>query len=308
LEKELILNILLQVLGKSKKTSRNNYAFKCPNNCHPTKHKLEINLDTHQYQCWICGNQEGGYKGKNLIKLLKQSKASPTKIDELKPYIKYKSKPNSLNVPSTNLILPKEFKPFFNNPHYNKQALKYLKSRGLTNQDIIKYNIGYCDEGEYRDKIIIPSYDKEGKLNFFTSRSFIKDSFIKYKNPDISRNIVPFELFINWNLPIILCEGVFDAIAIKRNAIPLLGKTLSQELLKNIITNNSKKIYIALDNDALEDALKHCELFLNENKEVHLVKLDQKDPSEIGFNKFLELLETSIPLTFNKLLKYKLYL
>ncbi len=37
---------------------------------------------------------------------------------------------------------------------------------------------------------------------------------------------IPFEIFINWNSPIIRCEGMFDAISIKRNAIPLLGKNI----------------------------------------------------------------------------------
>ena len=74
--------------------------------------------------------------------------------------------------------------------------------------------------------VIIPSYDENGELNYFISRSFEKDAFIKYRNPDCSRDIIAFELFINWSSPLILCEGAFDALAIKRNAIPLLGKNI----------------------------------------------------------------------------------
>jgi hypothetical protein len=78
--------------------------------------------------------------------------------------------------------------------------------------------------------IIIPSYDANGKLNYFTARSFEKDPYTKYRNPETSRDIIPFELFINWDLPIILCEGPFDAMAIKRNAIPLFGKNIQSIL------------------------------------------------------------------------------
>ena len=98
-----------------------------------------------------------------------------------------------------------------------------------------------------------------------------------------SSNIIPFELFINWNLPLILCEGPFDAIAIKRNAIPLLGSNIQGSLMKKIVTSTVKKIYIALDSDAIKKSIKYAEEFINEGKEVYIVELQGKDPSEMGF-------------------------
>jgi DNA primase len=124
----------------------------------------------------------------------------------------------------------------------------------------------------------------------------------------VSRDIIPFELFINWNLPIILCEGPFDAIAIKRNAIPLFGKNIQPALMKKIVTSKVQKIYIALDNDAIEKALEFCELLLNEGKEVYLVELKGKDPSEMGFEHFTKLIQNTTPLTNYKLMEKKLQL
>ena len=92
--------------------------------------------------------------------------------------------------------------------------------------------------------IIIPTYDKDGRLNYFTARSFDKNSYIKYRNPQASRDIIPNEHFINWRLPIIICEGLFDAISIKRNAIPLLGKNIQSNLMKKIVSSFVQKIYI----------------------------------------------------------------
>ena len=83
--------------------------------------------------------------------------------------------------------------------------------------------------------IIIPTYDEDGILNYFTARSFEKEPYVKYRNPSVSRDIIPNEHLINWRLPIIICEGLFDAIAIKRNAIPLLGKNLQHNLLMKIV-------------------------------------------------------------------------
>jgi DNA primase len=154
--------------------------------------------------------------------------------------------------------------------------------------------------------IVIPSYDSNGKLNYFTARSFEKNPYIKYRNPDVSRDIIPFELFINWELPIILCEGPFDAIAIKRNVIPLFGKNLQPNLMKKIVTSKVQKIYIALDNDAVKQALGFCEQLLDIGKEVYLVELQGKDPSEMGFENFTKLIQNVQPLTQYKLMDKKL--
>ena len=82
-----------------------------------------------------------------------------------------------------------------------------MLKRGLRPEDIVKYNIGYCETGEYEDKIIIPSYDERGRLNFFVGRSFYQSKF-KHKNPKVSKNIVGFDLLINWDIPLVLCEGI----------------------------------------------------------------------------------------------------
>ena len=57
---------------------------------------------------------------------------------------------------------------------------------------------------------------------------------------------------INWNVPIVLCEGAFDAISIKRNAIPLFGKNISKKLMQKLVTSEVKKVYLALDKDAIK--------------------------------------------------------
>ncbi len=187
-----------------------------------------------------------------------------------------------------------------------RQALAYLKRRKVTKADILRYNIGYCEGGVYDKMIIIPSYSHEGTLNYFVARNFNEHSPVKYKNPPMSKDIVPFELFINWSSPLILCEGMFDALAIKRNAIPLLGKHIQKELMKKIVTSQVQKIYIALDKDAQKDAVKFCEYLMDEGKEVYLVDLEEKDPSEMGFNSITNLIQTTLPLNQYDLMAKKL--
>ena len=154
--------------------------------------------------------------------------------------------------------------------------------------------------------IIIPTYNKEGRLNYFTARSFDKNAYIKYRNPKVSRDIIPNEHLINWRLPIIICEGLFDAIAIKRNAVPLLGKNIQSELMKKIVSSFVDKIYIALDKDAIKQALHFCENLMMEGKEVYFVDLQDKDPSEMGFKNFTKLIQNTVPMTYSSLLEQKL--
>jgi len=312
-----LLSLLESILGRGKPTSRGNYAFMCPNGCHSTKPKLEICVDPTEvntkgnpifqhYGCWVCG-----LRGELIKTLFKKLKVSSNKYEELKLIIgDIKIDPSTLKSIS-NIIptLPEEFislKDPKNLSIEGKHALKYLiRERNLTHYDVEKYNIGYCEEGKYANRVIIPSYDEKGELNFFISRTYLKGDIRKYDLPPFSRDIVFFDLFINWDLPIIICEGVFDAITLKRNTIPLLGTDITNNLMKKIIKSNVEKVYLVLDSDAIKKSLKHCELLLNEGKKVYMVNLPKKDPNEIGFVNILNILYQTEPMTLIDLMELK---
>lgn len=306
---QLVINVINSVIGPGKPTARGNMAHTCPF-CHHSKPKLEINFDENatyyqKWHCWVCDR-----RGSKLMSLFKAIDAPEDKISELRSLVGT-SRIITTSENSSTIELPKEFKPLSEitgNDILGKHALIYLKKRGVTKQDILKYNIGFCEGGVYNKMIIIPSYSTEGKLNYFTARNFDPNSPVKYKNPPLSRNIVPFEVFINWSSPLVLCEGPFDALAIKRNAIPLLGKHIQDNLMKRIVTSTVKQIYIALDKDAIKDALRFAEMLLGEGKEVYLVDLEDKDPGEMGFEKFTSLIQNTHPLSQYDLMVKKLEL
>ena len=304
---QLLVTLVNSVLGSGKATARNNYAYHCPF-CHHHKPKLEVNLTENRegknpWHCWACD-----VRGTTIYNLFKQLKVDSSKYGELSSLVK-----TSKSIKETKVInsvsLPNEYISLFNvdtSDIIARHALAYLKNRNIVKSDILKYNIGYCKDGLYANMIIIPTYDKDGRLNYFTARSFEKESYIKYRNPSVSRDIIPNEHFINWELPIILCEGLFDAIAIKRNAIPLLGKNIQSELMKKIVSSFVQKIYIALDKDAIKQALYFCEQLMKEGKEVYFVDLQDKDPSEMGFKNFTKLIQNTVPMTYSSLLEQKL--
>jgi DNA primase len=306
---QTLIALVNSVLGTGKSTSKGNYAYSCPF-CKHHKPKLEINFTENEkgenpWHCWACDR-----RGKKIYQIFKSIGTSAEINNELNSLVKSGFVEKQIII-EEKVILPKEFKSLNNIQQSNiigRHALHYVKSRNITEEDIIKYNIGYCETGNYAKMIIIPSYDNNGNLNYFTARNFEKNSTLKYKNPSVSRDIIPFELFINWDLPFILCEGPFDAIAIKRNTIPLLGKNIQSTLMKKIVKSSVDKIYIALDKDAQKQALNFCEKLMSEGKEVYLVDMQDKDPSEMGFENFTNLIQDTYPLTFSSLLEKKLTL
>jgi len=306
----ILLGLVQSVLGKGNATSKGNYAFHCPL-CNHRKPKLEINLvpttkNENPWHCWACDA-----KGKTMASLFKTVKADKEKYSELNSILGTTTKIDHSEF-NLSVELPKEYKPLYNLSKTDiiaKHALSYVKKRGITSTDILKYQIGYCETGRYANKIIIPNYDANGKLNYFIARSFEKDPSKKYDAVSTDKNsIIGFENLINWDLPVILCEGAFDAIAIKRNAIPLYGKTMSKQLTKKLLSNNIKDIYLALDSDALKSTLKIAGDLLQSGKRLHVVQLEGKDPSDMGFEHFTHLVQQSQEFTFSDLFSLKLSL
>jgi len=300
-----IVNLLNRVLktNGTKLKKLDEYMYWSPFISHH-KPKLQINVKTQKWHCWVSGTG-----GRTLFQLLKKVNASNQHFDELRelvgdlPHYKKETDTRLKKV----VQLPYEFITFGNSTDsiVKRHALSYLYKRGITDDDILKYNIGYCDDGLYSNRIIIPSYDSDGQLNFFVGRDFY-NSKMKYRNSPTSKDVVGFELFINWDEPIILCEGVFDAMAFKRNAIPLFGKNIMSTLQKKIIESRVKVIYLALDNDAIEDTIKISDNFINNGIDVRMIKFKEKDPSEIGFENLLYLINKTTKTKFSDLMRLKL--
>lgn len=311
-----VISILNRALKQSAKIRKGTDAvYFCPV-CKHYKRKLEINTVTGKYHCWVCG-----LSGTSLKTLFKKLGLSGEYLGQIyKNTETYRKLPQNdisaileifseRKVESTpQLILPKEYRSFYGDELtlVGRHALQYLKSRNINKYDVLRYNIGYCDGGQFHGRVLIPSYDASGQLNFYSTRSVFEDSKMKYVNSFGSKDIIGFEMFVDYNQPITLVEGAFDAIAVRNNAIPLFGKTLSNKLKSALICNTVRKVNIVLDNDALADSIRISEFLLKNDIETKLVKLDGKDPSEIGFEKTWELIEKTNIMDFESMFRLKL--
>lgn len=280
------------------------YLFYCPF-CHHHKKKLSINFSKRKWKCWVCDA-----KGSSLISLCIKLHIPKEQLVQLKSLLHDEI---GINIEqdlaeNVHLSLPAEFHPLWKQDRgmEYKTALKYVSERSLTAGDVFNYNIGFCASGLYGGRIIVPSYDAEGNLNFFVGRDYTGNTKLKYKNPPVSKNIIGFENHINWKYPIVLCEGVFDAMTIKQNAVPLFGKTLSNKLRQKILDENVQEIYVALDKDAREDALKIVQYLVKEGRTPYLVEMQDKDPNVIGFKEMHHLLTDTPKAGYMELLAMKL--
>ena len=251
------------------------------------------------WHCWTCTKS-----GKSLTGLLRRLNAPKALISQMGELVQeFVPVVSSTDIP---VQLPAEYLPLTTHPH--NIALAYLKSRGITGADIMLHQIGYCTTGPCANRVIIPSFDVTGKLNFWIGRA-CTNSWLNYLMPkNVSKDIIGFEQFINFDYPIVLVEGVFDAMAVKRNTIPLFGKTVPKRLQMRLIEEGVKEVYLALDKDALRQTVKVAEKFMHENIDVYVVKLPGKDPSQIGFIEMRKLIRDAEKLTFVSLINLKLSL
>jgi DNA primase len=299
-----IVNLLNRVLKSQGQelSKENEYMWWSPFVNHH-KPKLQVNIKNGKWHCWVSG--QGGHNLFQLFKKVKATKKQYQELNELSDNFSFEYVPTKQE--NKEVKLPDEYKPMWtksNSPTY-KHALKYLQSRGVSQDDMIKYSIGYCEDGLYSNRIIIPSYDNEGQLNFFIGRD-IFDSKLKYRNSPTPKDIIGFELFVNWEEPILLVEGALDAITSKVNSIPLFGKTIMNNLKRKILEKKVKTLYVALDNDAVKDSMKIVEELMNEGIKVHMIKLTEKDPNDIGYEKFTDIKNSTNETSFRELVKYKL--
>lgn len=295
---EPVVEILEEIFGEYKLHNDHKYqiSFDCPVCSYEIKcldkgdgkGNLEINYNLKVYKCWSCAESHDTHG--SLYKLVKKygSKKQIKKFELLIP-----EDISEIKKSYKKLYLPKEFVSLKNAsqgikllPQY-KQALNYIKNRNITDDIISKYNIGFCLNGLYENRIIIPSYDMDSNLNYFVARSFLSKTKLKYKNPDVQKDTIIWnEHLINWNEKIYIVEGAFDSIFLP-NSIPMLGKFMSQHLFDKIYDNAKNDVIIVLDPDAWSDAEKlyhrmNCGKLMGR---IFIVKLDgNKDIADLKGN------------------------
>ena len=273
--------ILDEILGRPQRQGKEYlYPSRC---CGHHKRKLSINFDKNVGKCWACD-----WRTKNLRRIVRRW-GDVSHIHRWKDFdadIELGDLDNLFaKEEETNqrIDLPNEFQTLTGRSPSTAAslALNYLRKRDVVGKDILFWKIGYCASGEYKNRIILPSFDDEGYCNFFTSRTYDPSVWPPYLNGPGNKDIIFNELLIDWEREVTLVEGVFDAIVAGENSIPLLGSTLREDsrLFRKIVKNDTP-VLLGLDADAHKKAMKLVKALLAYDIEVRL--MDTSGHKDIG--------------------------
>lgn len=272
-----------------------NASVKCPKcgKSNSSKKKLVIRLDDGRFHCWVCG-----LKGRSLGILYK--KYAPSRIEDVKK-LTGKSAKNLFNETveeveeEEKLTIPSGFRllaPLIGKARDPdiRSSLSYCKSRGLSTRDMWHYRIGTCTSGRFRRRVIIPSFDDEGKLNYYSGRTIDDDNGFKYVNASVPKVSVVFnDLNIDWSKELALVEGPLDLVKCNINSTCLLGSHLSFDslLFRKIVTNQTP-VVIALDPDAKKKSHEIAKMLSSYGISVRMANVPiDKDVGDMSKKEFL---------------------
>lgn len=277
------------------------------------KKKLVIRTDNFVCHCWVCG-----LKARNVSTIIKHHFPFHYKefVSDFLGSNQILNEEESVQLENNDILhLPIGFKilALKENDEFLevRKAKRYLAKRGIFTEEELwywKFGISLDDE-DLKDRIIIPSFDSKGNLNYWTARAMVKASQ-KYLNPTVKREEVIFnEINIDWNKPIILTEGPFDLVKCTENATCLLGSALdSNYLLFQKIIENNTEVILALDEDAKDKALNIAKLFKQYSMKVRmlLVPKEKGDVGAMSKKEFQMLMPSAFELTDENYLSLKI--
>ncbi len=310
------IKILRKIFGSSRRVGAE-HLFYCPK-CNHHKAKLSINVDKNKFKCWICE-----YSGSNLYRLVRTygdfyDKKEWKSFDNRYDLDKFDNLINDLLVDQIKeakvkqtTLLPKEFISLANKglPISASPARKFLKQRGVTSKDILYWKIGYCHFGPYKNRIVVPSFNEDGNVNYFVARTYV-DDWKKYMNPNLPKSDIVFNhLYLDFDKDLIITEGIFDAIIAGPNSIPILGSTLKKDsqLFKHIVDNDTP-VYIALDPDAEKKALFLIKELLKYDVELYKINIAPfNDVGEMSKEEFQKRKQEASPVNLENYLMYEIF-
>lgn len=276
-----------------------NAAVSCPKCRKHGKKKFAIRLDDDRVNCWVCGLHG------RLLGVLQQYRSS----EIVREYItKFAGKNIRLFIDPSELgdrplELPQGFRllaPRLESGDIGvRWAVNYLLGRGLTLRDLWYFKFGIATDPEMKRRVVMPSFDGSGELNYYTGRAIDRTAYRKYMNCDAEKKAIVFnEINIDWGQELTLVEGPFDLVRCESNTTCLLGSSLSEDsLLFGRIYQNRTPIVLALDRDMEQKSWQRiAKLLASYDVPVRIMDLGKfSDVGEMTREQFLQAREDAVP-------------
>lgn len=281
-------------------------SVRCPFCGKPGKSKMCIIIDTDVYHCWVCDA-----KGRGLAKLI--AKINSSKVEEyLSKYASSIKQKLETEEPEIQVELPEDFCLLMNGNRSDpswKAVTKYALSRGFNKKTLWSFRVGYSSTFEWKRRLILPSFDQEGNLNYLTGRSIDPENTFRYKNLSAPRNTLVFnEIDVDWSKPLLLAEGPLDLVKVKMNKTCLLGSTLSPDgLLFQRIVENKTPVILILDQDAKKKAIRIADTLSNYSIPVKInFPQGEEDLNDMDENNIEHFIQSAQQYDYKLKLKLKL--
>lgn len=299
------------IFGRGRISSNGiNFDVRCPicAPTDPTKKKLAIRTTDDANHCWTCG-----WKARSLAPLLRKY-GSQEQLVTYREFTGDNPRPLVVEAETQQKIqLPKDFRllALANDMDPDvKAAWRYVYSRGLTDKDAWYFKFGVSDESRWKRRVIMPSFDADGNLNYFAARAIDKDKKPKYDNPEVDKNPIVFnEINIDWTKRLVLCEGPFDLVKCPENSTALLGSDLDErhEIFNKILLYNTP-VALALDGDMWHKKMPKIVKKIQEYN-IDVVVVDVRpwgDPGSMSKSEFEKALSEAQPFEWNDMFSDRL--
>ena len=267
------------------------------------KRKLSISIETGIYHCWVCES-----KGKSLAKLIKYEIPNFKDLEKVREFFGSEITEGESAEEEVRLTLPEDFRLVtVENVRSSRIIKKYLFNRGMTEEDLYRFKVGFSEEFGFENRAIFPSLDEDLNLNFYVTRSVDeKVKFAKYRNCDASKKDIIFnEHLINWKKPVIIVEGIFDAVKAGPNSIPVLGSwiDMNHQVFKKLVQNNSD-VLLGFDPDAREKEMKVAKNLFQQGLNVKIIQNKEKDLGDHTHEEVKNLIQNAKPFDNIERMRY----
>ena len=286
MRKRMDIEMLLRHLGLNATFDKGKWTAKCPSPDHPdNKPSWSIIDNIHSRQhgshfCMACNFGGGPWEliaavrgisireaGDIAASMLVSSgpAKAPTVVIPTPRFRDFKLPPGT--------IIPERAADFYG------PAREYLNKRGVTDEQIEKYGIGYSIRGRLRLRVVIPVYTA-GKLRTFSARAFAEnmmryDAGKEVDGAEASEAVFGEPQFDGGDT-VTIAEGCFSMLALDRAGAPNPCAILSSYLTPGRILDLSrfKRIIVATDPDAAGDKVMKAISPLSRRAEIVRLRLD----------------------------------
>jgi hypothetical protein len=287
-----------------------NISVRCPI-CDPSdrsKKKLAIHVADDLNHCWVCG-----WSARNLLPLIVKFGSSSEVEIYKRDFISLSQQKRADLATSLLPKLPSDFKLLALHESSSdpdiKVILRYVHARGLTSHDLSYYALGVSSEFRYRRRVIMPSFDSEGCLNYVVARAIDQSTWLKYLNSENPKTEIIFnDLKIDWKKPLTIVEGPFDLMKCPDNSTCLLGSLLSDEhrLFVKILEHRTP-IILCLDADARKKSEMIATKLIAYGISVTTPQLPtDRDPGSFSKSEMIDILKEAHPWTRHESIMSKL--